>query len=89
MLLSAQSSMNGFVEDLAIQLAGHGFERGKEGRVFRRFSLQGDALILEVQPSNHSSRRGLVFYINIGLVHDSVWTRCCRSCCCCSTGTSC
>ncbi|WP_033667224.1 DUF4304 domain-containing protein [Salinispora fenicalii] len=73
MLVSAQLSFNGFVEDLAIQLAGHGFERGEEGRVFRRFSPEGDVLIFEVQPSNHSSHWEKAFYINIGLVLAPKW----------------
>ncbi|MGC5053599.1 DUF4304 domain-containing protein [Micromonospora sp. DT48] len=72
-LLSAQSSLNSFVEDLATQLAGHGFERGEDGRVFRRSSPRGDVLIVEVQLSDHSSRREKAFYINIGLVLAPEW----------------
>ncbi|PWU47045.1 hypothetical protein DLJ47_31385 [Micromonospora sp. S4605] len=58
---------------MAVQLAGHGFERGDEGRVFRQFSPQGDALIIEVQPSEHSTRWEKVFYINVALVLAPNW----------------
>ncbi|WP_233197031.1 DUF4304 domain-containing protein [Verrucosispora sp. ts21] len=71
--MSAQSSFAGFIEDLAVELAGYGFERGEAGRVFRRFSPEGDVLIFEVQPSDHSSRGEKVFYINIGLVLAAKW----------------
>ncbi|WP_346125706.1 DUF4304 domain-containing protein, partial [Micromonospora coerulea] len=51
-----------------------GFERG-EGRVFRRFSPQGDALIFEVQTSAHSNKSEKIFYICVALVLAPKWDR--------------
>ncbi|MFY1703062.1 hypothetical protein ACN28G_15170 [Micromonospora sp. WMMA1923] len=71
--MSVQTSFDGFVEDLAAQLAGYGFEQGEGGLVFRRFSPDGDALIVEVQISEHSSRHEKVFYLNVALVLAPKW----------------
>ncbi|MFF0471286.1 DUF4304 domain-containing protein [Micromonospora zamorensis] len=63
---------NDFVKGLAEQLAGYGFEQGK-GRVFRRYSPAADALVIELQMSDHSSPTEKIFYINVGLVLAPSW----------------
>ncbi|MFC4150099.1 DUF4304 domain-containing protein [Micromonospora mangrovi] len=55
------------------QLIGYGFEPDEGGRVFRRFSPEGDALIVEVQISDHSSPSETVFYLNLALVLAPKW----------------
>ncbi|MGC4792130.1 DUF4304 domain-containing protein [Micromonospora sp. DT178] len=71
--MSLKWLFNNFVRAVGDQLAGYGFERGEGGRVFRRFSPEGDALIIELQISDHSSRSEKVFYINVALVLAPKW----------------
>ncbi len=71
--MSLKWLFNNFVRAVGDQLAGYGFERGEGGRVFRRFSPEGDALIIEVQISDHSSRSEKVFYIDVALVLAPKW----------------
>ncbi|MFF5182139.1 DUF4304 domain-containing protein [Micromonospora sp. NPDC000316] len=70
--MSPQTLLNDFVKGMAEQLAGYGFEQGK-GRVFRRYSPAGDALVIELQLSDHSSATEKVFYINVGLALAPAW----------------
>ncbi|MEU1239527.1 DUF4304 domain-containing protein [Micromonospora parva] len=70
--MSLGTLFNDFVRGVAEQLAGYGFEQGK-GRVFRRYSAAGDALVVELQMSDHSSATEKIFYINVGLVLAPAW----------------
>ncbi|MGC4805067.1 DUF4304 domain-containing protein [Micromonospora sp. DT233] len=70
--MSLQMSFNGFVRGLREQLAGYGFAQGK-GRVFRRYSPAGDALVVEIQLSEHTTRAETLFYLNVGLVLAPAW----------------
>ncbi|MCW3818608.1 DUF4304 domain-containing protein [Micromonospora sp. DR5-3] len=72
--MSLQPMFNAFVTALGDQLAGYGFKRGK-GRVFRRYSPEGDALIIELQTSDHSTKWEKIFYINMALVLAPKWER--------------
>ncbi|SCG15597.1 protein of unknown function [Micromonospora echinofusca] len=70
--MSLQALFNNFVKGVAEQLAEYGFDQGK-GRVFRRYSPTGDALVIEIQMSDHASKAEKVFYINVGLVLAPAW----------------
>lgn len=71
---TTRSLFGRFVSDVAQQLAGYGFDRdAKNRRVFRRNSPAGDVVIVELQPSDHSSAEETVFYINLGLVLGPKW----------------
>jgi hypothetical protein len=65
--MSAESSFNRFVRELQRFLADHGYERAA-GRVFRKYSPAGDALVLDVQMSRSSDRTARVFFLNTALV---------------------
>ncbi|RKN43619.1 DUF4304 domain-containing protein [Micromonospora endolithica] len=58
---------------MSADLAGHGFTPGAGGQVFRRFSDEGDALVVEVQISDHSTTSEKVFYLNVALVLAPTW----------------
>lgn len=70
--MSAQSSFNRFVRELERFLADHGFERAG-GRVFRKYSPAGDALVLDVQMSRSTDRDAKVFFLNTALVLGPAW----------------
>jgi hypothetical protein len=65
--MSVQSSYNRFVRELERFLADHGYQRAG-GRVFRKYSPAGDALVLDVQTSRSSDRTVRVFFLNTALV---------------------
>jgi hypothetical protein len=73
--LSLNSVFNRFVKSLADFLAEYQFERN--GRVFRRFSPEGDAVVLDLQTSAHSDRSSRIFYVNVAfsLAPDWAWTK--------------
>jgi hypothetical protein len=70
--MSAESSFNRFVRELERFLADHGYERAG-GRVFRKYSPVGDALVLDVQVSRSSDRTARVFFLNTALVLGPAW----------------
>jgi hypothetical protein len=70
--VSLQTLFNDFVKGMREQLAGYGFAQGK-GRVFRRYSPAGDALVIEIQMSEHSTRAEKLFYLNVGLALAPAW----------------
>ena len=61
------SSFNRFVRELERFLADHGYERAP-GRVFRKYSPVGDALVVDVQMSDASDWKTTAFYLNTALV---------------------
>ena len=73
--LSLNSVFNRFVKSLADFLAEYQFERNR--RVFRRFSPEGDAVVLDLQTSTHSDRSSRIFYVNVAfsLAPDWAWTK--------------
>ncbi|MFC6018144.1 DUF4304 domain-containing protein [Plantactinospora solaniradicis] len=72
-MTSVRSLFGTFVEGLAEQLAGYGFERARGARVFRRFSRDGDVFVVELQSSAYSTRTEKAFYINVALVLAPHW----------------
>ena len=62
-----ESSFNRFVRELERFLAEHGYERSG-GRVFRKYSPAGDALVLDVQTGRGSDRTVRMFFLNTALV---------------------
>ncbi|WP_194821081.1 DUF4304 domain-containing protein [Micromonospora sp. S-DT3-3-22] len=71
--MSVQALFSRLVKGVADQLTGYGFERDK--RTFRCFSPEGDGVIVEFQPSDHSTRFEKVFYINVALTVAPKWER--------------
>ena len=65
--MSVESSFNRFVRELERFLAEHGYERSG-GRVFRKYSPAGDALVLDVQTASGSDRTARMFFLNTALV---------------------
>jgi hypothetical protein len=70
--MSAESSFKRFVRELERFLADHGYEHAG-GRVFRKYSPAGDALVLDVQMSRSSDRTAPVFFLNTALVFGPAW----------------
>ncbi|MDT4994774.1 MAG: hypothetical protein QOH97_4666 [Actinoplanes sp.] len=68
--MSAESSFNRFVRELQRFLAEHGYQR-VGGRVFRKYSPAGDALVLDVQMYSGSDRTARVFFLNTALSRPS------------------
>ena len=65
--MSVESSFNRFLRQLERFLAEHGYERSG-GRVFRKYSPAGDALVLDVQTASGSDRTARLFFLNTALV---------------------
>jgi Domain of unknown function (DUF4304) len=69
--LSLNSIFNRFVKSLGGFLEEYEFER--DGRVFRRYSPVGDAVVIDLQTSAHSDKSGRLFYVNTALVLAPAW----------------
>ncbi|WP_420115435.1 DUF4304 domain-containing protein [Micromonospora sp.] len=72
-MTGSRSLLPTFVEGLAAHLAGYGFTREGGTRIFRRYAPTGDALIMEVQSSDHSTRTTKAFYLNVAFVLAPQW----------------
>jgi Domain of unknown function (DUF4304) len=69
--VTLNSVVNRFVRHLGDFLAEFDFER--RGRAFRRFSPQGDTVVIDLQTSSVSDKQSRLFYVNIGFVLHSHW----------------
>lgn len=69
--MSLNSVFNRFVKSLGDFLAEYEFER--DGRVFRRYSPVGDAVVIDLQTSAHSDTSSRIFYVNVALILAPAW----------------
>jgi hypothetical protein len=70
---STRSLFDTFAKGLAEHLSGYGFDHDKGARAFRRYSADGDILLVELQSSKGSTRTAKAFYINVALVLAPKW----------------